>query len=261
MRTSFSLTAIFVGMCCSAQATAGFVFLENFGTLANGTAITTSNTNFDYVRTGTGGGTIESANPSTFTDSAMNLGGSSSTSLNGVGLTNGLGNNNLLAFEIDLQTADSALGDLVIASGQGSSFTGNGTFVTSQLFFGIQIDNGNLEYRTTSWNNTGITLANDTNYSLGIYANNTGAAIAYPSGSVADGTMDIVVNGTVVANDVAFANNVSADAFRIYQVNGGQTYQLDNISIRDSLAAVPEPSSLTLLGIACVGSSLRRRRN
>lgn len=260
MRTTFSLAAFLVGMCCSVPATAGFVFLEDFGTLANGTAITTSNTNFDYVRTGGGGGAIEALNPSNFTGSALNLGGSSSTSLNGVGLTTGLGNNNMLAFEIDLRTTNSTLGDLVLTSGQGSTFTGNSPFTTAQLFFGIQIDNGNLEYRTGAWNSTGFSLANDTNYSLGIYANNSGAAATYASGSVANGTMDIVVNGAVVANDVAFANNVTADAFRIYQVNGSQTYQLDNISIRDSLAAVPEPSCLALLAAGGLGGIFRRRR-
>lgn len=260
MRTTFALTTIFVGMCCLGQAGAGVVFLEDFGTLANGTAITTTNTNFDYVRTGTGGGTIEAVSPSSFLDSAMNLGGSSSASLNGVGLTTGLGNHNVVAFEVDLRTTDSTLGDLVLTSGQGSSFAGNGGFNTSQLFFALQIDNGNLEFRTTGWNNAGFTLANNTNYALGVYANNSGGALSYASGSVADGRMDIVVNGTVVADDVAFSNNVTADAFRIYQVNGGQAYQLDNISIRDSLSAVPEPCSLALLGVAGIFIlSLRRR--
>lgn len=259
MRSKLPLSTVLLVFFASA-CNAGIVFTEDFGTLANETAITTSNTNFDYVRIGSGGGAIAAVNPSNFTETALSLGGSASSSLNGVGLTSGLGNNSVLAFEIDLRSPDTSLGDLVITTGQGSSFTGNGGFSTAQLFFGLQIDAGNLEYRTTSWNDTGFTFANNTNYTLGVYANNSGAVINYASGSVADGTLDIVINGSVVADDVAFSNNVAADAFRIYQVNGGQTYQLDNISIGNSLSAVPEPSSLTLLAFAVVACAMRRRQ-
>ena len=57
------LSTVIVGPVFAAQ-----VFIEGFGDTAlntDGTAITTSNSGFTYTRIGSGGGAIESNNPST----------------------------------------------------------------------------------------------------------------------------------------------------------------------------------------------------
>ena len=71
---------------CLLAPVLGQVFSENFGTLSNSTALTTSNTNFSYIRTGSGGGGITALNSSNISSGAsMFLDGPSSGSLNGVG--------------------------------------------------------------------------------------------------------------------------------------------------------------------------------
>lgn len=253
------LAAIALILVPISGASAGVVFSENFGSIADGDDITTSNTNFDYRRIGSGGGQIAAISPGSFGGSSMNLGGSTSGSLNGVGLSSGLGNLNEVAFEFDFRTGDPTLGDLVVTTGAGSSFSGNGTFNTSQLFFGIQSNNGVLQYRTSSWQDAGLTLAANTDYSVDIFANNSGASRDHLFGSVANGTMDIVINGVVIADDVSFANNVAADGLRFYQVTGGQSFEIDNIRVSDTIA-VPEPSSMFLIaGLGAVGLVRRRR--
>ena len=44
-------------------------------------------------------------------------------------------------------------------------------------------------------------------------ATNTGSDIDYGNGSVANQKLDILINGSTIADDVAFSNNQLADAF------------------------------------------------
>ena len=257
---STALLSTFVLGIMVAGTSADTIFLEDFGNLADGTNITTSNTNFDYRRVGSGGGAIVAQNPSSFSGASMSLGGSNTGSLNGVGVASGLGNNNFLGFSFDFRTADASLGDLVITSGTGSTFGNNGGFSTSQLFFGVQFDAGNLEYRTSGWNNAGFTIADDTDYKIEIYGNNTGGDVDYGSGTVADGKLDILINGSAVVEEANFSNNVLADAFRIYQVNGGQEYEIDNIKLVNQFSSVPEPGALMTFGLLMGLVGVRRRR-
>jgi hypothetical protein len=108
------------------------LFEEYFDTLTPGSAITTDNTAFDYVRIGTGGGSItaEEANGEVH----MRLGGTSSGSLNGAGITGGTdpGDESLggaevvtLNFRMRMENTD---GTIFIGMGEGTMFTGNVTF-------------------------------------------------------------------------------------------------------------------------------------
>ena len=210
------------------------VFSENFGTLTNGTNISTANTAFDYVRVGSGGGGITATDPNCLgsgSGSAMQLGGSSSSSLNGVGIQSSLGGSDFIGMNLTVQSADFSAGDLFIGAGTGSTFTGNGTFSTSTLLFGIQFDNGNLEYRTGSWNSVGFTAASNTDYFIQLAANSTGAVINYMGGTIADGTMDILINGVLVADDIAIADNALVAGFRIYQINGSMEVCIDDVKV------------------------------
>ena len=257
----FTLALAVVLFACHSSS-GDLIFSENFGNISDGTNITTSNTNFNYRRIGSGGGGIVSTNPSSFTLAAMSLGGSSSSSLNGVGLTSGLGNNNFLGLSFNFQSADVSQGDLVITTGTGDRFTNNSGFTGSQLFFGVQINNGSLEYyKTSDWEGTGFSLSNNTSYNIEIYGNNTGSDIDYGNGSVANQKLDILINGSTIADDVAFSNNQLADAFRIYQQRGGQTYEIDDITLVDgNFSSVPEPTSLLMFGATALIGLQRRRK-
>ena len=237
------------------------IFSEDFGNIADGTNIDTSNTNFNYRRIGSGGGAIVSTNPSSFTQAAMSLGGASGGSLNGVGLSSGLGSNNFVGLSFNFRSADVSQGDLVITTGTGSNFANNSTFSTSQLFFGIQFDAGNVEYRTSGWNNAGFSLSDNTDYKIEIYGNNTGSAVDYGNGSVANQKLDILINGSTIADDVSFTNSQLADGFRLYQVNGSQTYEIDDITLVDgNFSSVPEPTSLLMFGATALIGLQRRRK-
>ena len=214
------------------------VFVEGFGDSAldtDGTAITTSNTSFTYVRTGSGGGSIESQNPSSLgggvnNSNSMRLGGSSSTSLNGVGVTDDTFSpvmdvttmNLKMKIESNVATNDA----FYITMGDGSSFSSNTVFDTSHLMWGLRIHNGTVEYRTSggSWNDVSTpatTLSDGTEYHLHIVANRSGSTIENYNvdEDIADGKMDLYIDDNLVANDIDITNNQNATAFRIYQIN------------------------------------------
>ena len=226
-----------------AGASANASFVEDFGTLADGTGLTTSNTNFTYLRTGTGGGGYVAENPSTLgtTGASMVLTGSSNSSLTGVGVETGLGQTSQTSMSFVIKVDDADGGDFFIGMGEGSMFTNNSVFVTSQLLFGIQSNNGVLQYRTTGWENVGFTLVDNTIYEFFI--------------TVDGSNLNININGT----DYAFtdsANNQVGDAFRMYGINGSVNYEIDDIYI----PGIPEPTSLILLGLGAAAMLGRRSR-
>lgn len=225
-------------------------FSEFFGSLADGTTITTSNTNFTYVRVGSGGGSIEAESPNCFGDgtgSAMQIGGTISSSLNGVGVlddTFTASSFSVMTFKV--RSSDMSAGDLVITMGDGSSYSGNSGFSSAELMWAIQSDAGNLEYRSSGWKNVGETLSDNTDYFFEVVSNRTGATVNYTSnggGSVATGTMDLFMNESLVGDDLPMQSSQDARAFRIYQINGGAVYCVDDIKVwlntADVNAALP----------------------
>ncbi|HNB51855.1 MAG TPA: hypothetical protein PK530_07925 [Anaerolineales bacterium] len=238
------LIVCILGLCIFEVAYAATSFSENFDSLIPGTSITTSNTNFTYVRIGSGGGTI-TAESAVSGEPYMRLGGSTITSLNGVGIQSTLGNLNLLTLNFRLNLEDTN-GDLFIGAGNGTMFTSNVIFVTTQLMFGIESNNGNLDYRTTGWNSTGQTLTPGVNYDFHIVVNRSGSAVNYGSYSVANGTMDLFIDGVLVGDNLPIANNQNATGFRIYQVDGGHYARIDSITIDDTALPPFAPTALTL---------------
>lgn len=96
-------------------------------------------------------------------------------------------------------------------------------------------------------------------YKIEIYDNNTEAD--YGSGSVANQRLDILINGSTIADDVSFSNNQLVDGFRIYQVNGGQTYKIDGITLVDgNFSSVPEQTSFLMFGAIALISLQRGRK-
>lgn len=223
------------------------VFTETFDSLTSGTNITTSNTTFDYVRIGSGGGSI-TAEQASSGERHMRLGGSESGSLNGVGIQDSLGGSTIttMNFRVKLENVAETF---FIGMGEGGMFTTNNTFSTDDLMWGIQFKNGAVEYRTLSWNSTGKTLSADTNYEFHIVANRSGSNIDYGSHSVANGTMDLFIDGILVGDDLTIANNQNATGFRIYQVGStgsGPYARFDSITIDDTALAPFTPTAITL---------------
>lgn len=238
------------------EVCAGIIFSENGGTLSQGTPVTIANTSFTYVRSGTNG-SIFAENPGAFGSAAINLGGATTTSLNGIGWTSGIGDPSLSYFRFDVFSTNisGASSTLFFASGAGATFTGNTTFAGADLTFGFQINNGNLERRTGTgsgaWTAVPYSFSNSVGYTIQILGNRSGATQNYGLGSLANNSMDFFVNGVLVGDDWSFKDSSKAiDGFRIYQVNGGGRYQLDNIVIANDFTAVPEPSSFLLTAIA-----------
>jgi hypothetical protein len=223
------------------------VFSEDFGTITDGTSITTSNTNLTYVRVGNQGGSIESVNPSSFGSGASALiSGPTGGSLNGLGVQSGLNFTDVpqIIFSADLRLTHSA-GTVVIGLGSGTSFTGNGTFATAQGLFWLQFNGTTFERRTSAaWETMGSVTV-DTNYTLVVDVNRE------------DGTMSVFLNGILFAEDVAVTTSaVNPDAFRIYSITGSNI-EVDNIT----LTAVPEPAAFTaIFGVLAFGFVLIRRR-
>jgi len=252
-KTTFLLTAV-LGLT-GAAALGSMVFQENFGSLANTTTISTSNTSLDYVRVGTGGGSISAKEPSSFTGSSAVITGPSNTSLNGIG---GFGATpfNLVDFKVDFRLLNTT-GNVVFGVGSGTTFTGNNAFSTAQGLFWLQTSAGQLQRRTSTWVNVGDALSSETNYSMRVVANASTEPLSYDSLTLAAGTMSIFLNDSVVASAVPVTTSLSADAFRIYSVSGANV-ELDNISV----FAIPEPGTLMLIGFAGLTgyAALRRRR-
>jgi len=237
-------------LCCTfigGSIHAAVIFEEDFGTLASTTTITTSNTDLTYVRIGSGGGSIEALNPSTVGSGAsVFITGPSGTSLNGIGVQSTLdfGTDNLITLSLDFSLTASA-GQIVIGLGLGSTFTGNTVFNTTQGFFWLQINETQIQRRTSlsAWSNIGTAISLNTTYNLTVETDTV------------TGLMDVILNGTKIADQVVVTtSSIDPNGFRIYAVNGSSV-EIDNISI----TAIPEPAA-AVFGSIGMFFLLRRRR-
>ncbi|MBP6472478.1 MAG: hypothetical protein KBE23_12940 [Chloroflexi bacterium] len=228
------------------------IFTETFNSLIAGTPISTVNTSFDYVRIGSGGGSI-TAEQAASGEMHMRLGGASGSSLNGVGIQNSFGGSNVVTLNFRIRLEDT-LGTVFVGMGSGNTFTTNSTFATADLMWGIQSNAGSLQYRTTTWNNLGQNLSPGSNYEFHIVANRSGTTINYGSYSVANGTMDLFINGTLVGNDIAITNNQNVSGFRIYQVNGSSYARIDSITIDNTALEPYAPTAVSLQSFTSVNS-------
>lgn len=259
IRITVSSLAVVVGLTTTAF---GQVFSEDFGTIADGTAITTTNTDLTYVRTGTSAVAPDAINPSSFGTSASAFVQAAGGSLTGIGVGNTLPSSSVYTFSADFRFTNVTAGDIVFGVGSGTSFTGNSTFTTSHGLFWLQSNNGNFERRTGSWNDvgTGTTFANGVNYSLHAVANGSAGSVTYGSRTLNAGSMDLYLNGALVDGNVVVTNSLAADGFRIYSVNGTGV-EIDNIAVWNSAQAIPEPSTYAVLfGAAALSLAMVRRR-
>lgn len=117
------------------------------------------------------------------------------------------------------------------------------------------------------------TLAFDTVYNFDIIANISGSTFNSGGFDVADRTFDLFINGVQVEDNLAlnqnssFNTNINEVGFWQQSVGGNTTNAADQSSIYidnvqfTSLTAVPEPTSILLIGLALSGIAVRRQRN
>lgn len=120
-------------------------------------------------------------------------------------------------------------------------------------------------FSDTTATQIGGMFAPDTLIHVTLVINNTNTNQLYGEGtqSIAAQSYDVLVNDSVLAEDVLFRNAISDPdgmGFFSFQSTENQAY-VDNVSVRDDvIASVPEPSSLILLGSGMLVLSMRRKR-
>jgi hypothetical protein len=258
LRFAWALWA-FIVFAFAPRAGAQVIFQEDFDQLSSGVDIRTDGTGFDYVRIGSGGGSITAVEFGSGT--AMRIEGPSGTSLNGVGVRDWGNPSSLLGFSLDFMLPNLD-GQLVMGAGSGSSFSQNHLFNAGQGLFWLQLNGGSLQLRSSSgWQTLASVKANEA-YSLQVYANGSLSDQVYWGGSIAATHLDVYLNGRKLGESLRVTSDVDADAFRIYAVNGADAV-MDRFVIRGDLTAIPEPASAALLtGIGgIVVAFIKRRRS
>lgn len=155
------------------------IFSEDFGNLADGTALSTSNTAFSYVRVGTGSsgaGTnkVAAKSPSSFTGSSM-VQGARTASISTIDKT-GMASFNKGAFTFKVKTPASLSGaTLFSAVGAGASFASVNGFTSAQLSTAFQINGTNLQVRAGGAWTTVQTVETSTSYTIALIFNNSGS--------------------------------------------------------------------------------------
>lgn len=231
------------------------IFSENFGSIANNTDLTSSNTAFTYTRVGTSTTTnsftnqIKSKNPSSFTASSMMIGakGGSVSTVDKTGFTSF--NSGAYTFKVRTPSSLTATAVLFSAIGNGSSFASNNVATLSQISAGFQLIGSELQIRSNGgWVKVqDITAA--TNYTIAIIFNNTASSLSYGDSQTLPGNrVHIWVNGVKQGSDyVSATNSYAATAFRIYATTG--EFEVDDVTVYNTLpissATCPAPTSPT----------------
>ena len=235
------------------------VFSENFGTLTNAMALTTSNTAFSYVRVGTstGSNAIAAKNPSSFTGSSalITAAGGSVSTVDKTGLTSFSRG----TFTFKFKTPSSLTGAAIVSAvGAGASFASNNGFTGAQLSAAFQVTGTNLQIRSGGNWLTATTVAVSTSYTVTVVFNNTGSTVTYGSSiPLPTNTVDLWVDGTKIGQYSSATNSLAATAFRIYTTTG--SFEVDDVAVYNTLPASTTPApviSSSLSASGTVGTAL-----
>jgi hypothetical protein len=224
------------------------IFSENFGTLADATALTTSNTAFSYIRVGTSTtantlvNEIIAKNPSSFTGSS-GLIGAKGTSISTVDKT-GLTSFSSGTFTFKFKTPSSLTSAVLLSGvGSGASFGSANGFTGAQLSSAFQVSGTSLQIRDSSAWTAVQTVATSTIYTVVIVFNNTAGSLNYGNSSIlASNKCDLWVDGVLVGTYSAATASLAATAFRIYTTTS--EFEVDDIGVYNSLPAASGPTSI-----------------
>jgi len=266
------------------------VFSENFGTLADSTAVTNTTTDFNYR---TGYGTVAITNPSG-TNAALEI-----TSTGSGNVVTGLGVSGLTAssvytvsFSVNLSQLPGGTslrfamgqsgGTLYPAQGANPPRIDNSTnyaaWAAQSLFVVNLGGNGALGSDfglLGSMDSTGsftqvdnsVVFSPGATHTIRLVANGGTGSITLGAATVGAGQLGVYVDETFVGS-VVMSNSVAADEFVIYShgrsANGDFAQGIiDNVQVwQGAIAPIPEPASVAaLLGATVLaGAALRLRR-
>ncbi len=274
-----SVCCIALTLALAGVAKAAPVFSEDFGTLADGTTVTDTTTNFNYR---TAYGTMDITNPST-TDAALHVQSTGSGNIvTGLG-KQGLSSSSVFTVEFSLNIARMPGGTSIsFAMGQagGTMYPAQGgnppridnttnyaAWNAQSLFVLKMTGNGalgsdfglmqKLSGGVFSWVDNSVVFNPNQTHVLHLVANGSASNITLGSDTINAGELGIYVDSTFVGS-VAMSNSVAADTFVIYahgrSANGDYTEGvIDNVKIWQGAEAIPEPTSATLLGLSLLG--------
>jgi hypothetical protein len=217
------------------------IFSEDFGTLANGTALSTSNTAFSYVRVSTSTTTnslinqIVAKSPGSFTNSSgliSSKGGSIST-VDKTGLTSFSSG----TFTFKFKTPSSLTSAVMLSAvGTGISFGSANTFTGAQLSAGFQVSGTNLQVRASGSWSTVQTVDVSTSYTIAIVINNTAGDLTYgDSKTLPSNKCHVWINGAYVNEYNTATASLAASAFRIYTTTA--EFEVDDVAVYNTLPA------------------------
>ena len=249
---------------------AASIFSENFNGVTAGTAVTTTNTNYDAKVGGTNAtqtGTADTGNlfgmgTSNIYNRSVDTATNQATSLRRNGFTS---SPDLVTYSFDFNDAGTTSGYTFRLSAE----NGAEGLYSVQASFGANAINGvasaynfNQTYRLDMVANTGGTTANF------LDGTGTSRSVGENSFSIFLTTLDRT-SQTIVQNNVAFngtQNGAGFDSIAFQTFGSANTINVawDNVNVEDAALVtpvIPEPSSFALLGLGILGLCFRRRRN
>lgn len=249
LKLFFVTLALFVGFGSWGQGILSSpIFSENFGNLSDATILTTSNTNFSFIRVGTSTtansivNEIIAKNPSSFTASS-GLIGAKGTSISTVDKT-GLTSFSSGTFTFKFKTPSTLTSAVMFSGvGTGASFGSASGFAGAQLSSAFQVNGTNLQIRSAGAWTTATAVATSTTYTVVIVFNNTAGSLSYGNGNVlASNKCDLWIDGVLIGTYSTATASLAASAFRIYTTTS--EFEVDDISVYNSLPTASGPTSV-----------------
>ncbi|MBV6510912.1 MAG: hypothetical protein FMNOHCHN_00390 [Ignavibacteriaceae bacterium] len=215
------------------------------------------------VSNGAGGGFyLENPGSTLGGETELRVVASSSTSVNKFSIYD-YSPSKYINIKFDIRFGGGSSGTWYFFAGDGAIYSDNSGFSGAQVFSGLRWVFGASDVITfnnragASWNSTGITgtpFAQNINYTVEIFGNNSPSLVTYTYGSsnsIAADKFDLWVNGVLIGNDLAkgaLASDANIDSWMFYGENSTgnvANIYLDNIFYSNKMPDNPLPVELT----------------